>query len=65
MIHVINLVSIKINRSLLQHVTGANDPDCTWVESDHIEMKPGVRVKVHLQVSVDNAQPVKVHGSVL
>ncbi len=61
-VDIINLVSIKVNKSLLLHVTGANDPNCTWVEADRIEMKPlaGCRVKIHLQVPRDDAQRVSV-----
>ncbi len=57
MVPIVNLMSIRvrrdlyINKSLLQQVTGANDPDCTWVEADHIQVK-------HVQVSVDSSQPV-------
>lgn len=61
-VDIINLVSIKVNKNLLLHVTGANDPNCTWVEADRIEMKPlaGCRVKIHLQVPRDDAQRVSL-----
>ena len=62
-VHIIDLVrSLKVNKTLLLNVTGANDPNCTWVEADRVEMKPlaGGRVKIHLQVSGDNAQRVSL-----
>jgi len=70
-VQIVNLSSVRvrrdlpINKHLLQQVTGANDPCCTWVESDHIQMQEGVRV--HLQVSVDSSQPVTVrcYGQVI
>ena len=54
---IVNLLAVDITGSLILHVTGAT---CTWVESDRIQMKPGARVKVHLQVSGDNTQRVSV-----
>ena len=62
-LHIIDLVrSLKVNKTLLLYVTGADDPNCTWVEADSIEMKPlaGGRTKVHLQVSGDEAQRVSL-----
>lgn len=51
-VELVNLLSLRVNRSLLLYVTGANDPNCTWVEADNIDMKAlaECRVKLHLQV---------------
>ena len=58
-VDITNLLSLQVNKSLLLlYVTGADDPNCTWVEADNIDMKPlaGCRVKLHLQVPRGDAQ---------